>query len=80
MMSMELQHIGARGVCVAPNGWDIHPLKYVSYSNRYVLPEATTDTLGGVKLSSNGSVSMDADGNMVISTTSDDDIAALFGN
>lgn len=41
MMSMELQHIGARGVCVAPNGWDIHPLKYVSYSNRYVLPEAT---------------------------------------
>lgn len=53
--------------------------QYVS-DHQYVLPEATTDTLGGVKLSSNGSVSMDADGNMVISTTSDDDIAALFGN
>ena len=46
--------------------------------NKYVLPEATTDTLGGIKLASDGAVSLDDEGNINIATTSNEDIEALF--
>lgn len=61
------------------NYWTIDETKAYIEANKYVLPEATVDTLGGIKLSNNGSVSLDSEGNMVISTTSDEDIENLFG-
>lgn len=60
--------------------WTINEVKAYVKSQEYVLPEATTTTLGGVKLSTGGGgITMDADGNMVVSTTDDNDIEDLFG-
>ena len=62
------------------NYWTIdETMEYVE-ANKYVLPEATVDTLGGIKLSNDGAISLDADGNMNIATTSDEDIENLFSN
>ena len=60
------------------NYWTIDEVKQYVDDNTYVLPAATEDTLGGVKLSKNGSIGMDAEGNMNIATVSNDDIEALF--
>lgn len=60
------------------NYWTIDEVKQYVDDNTYVLPVATEDTLGGVKLSKNGSIGMDTEGNMNIATVSNDDIEALF--
>lgn len=60
------------------NYWTIDEVKQYVDDNTYVLPAATEDTLGGVKLSKNGSIGMDTEGNMNIATVSNDDIEALF--
>ena len=60
--------------------WTIDEVKQYVDDNAYVLPQATEDTLGGVKLSSNGAVSVDNDGNMIVATVEDSDIEALFSH
>lgn len=60
------------------NYWTKDEVKQYIDDNAYVLPEATTETLGGVKLSSGGSVQLDENGNMVITTVDDSDIDDLF--
>lgn len=60
--------------------WTKDEVRQYVDDNAYVLPEATADTLGGIKLSNNGSVVMDENGNIDVSTVSSDDISALFGN
>lgn len=62
------------------NYWTINETKQYIEDNKYVLPQATEDTLGGIKLSNNGAVTLDEDGNAVIATTSEEDIAALFAS
>lgn len=59
--------------------WTIDQTKQYVDDNAYVLPEATPDTLGGVKVGVDGSVQLDENGNMFVTTVSDDDIEALFG-
>lgn len=46
--------------------------------HQYVLPEATTEKLGGIKLASDGAVTLDSNGNIIIATTSNEDIEKLF--
>lgn len=58
--------------------WTIDETKQYFEIHKYVLPEATADTLGGIKLASDGAVSLDDDGNINIATTSNEDIEALF--
>lgn len=59
--------------------WTIEETMQYIEQNKYVLPEATADTLGGIKLGSgDGAVSLDEDGNIVIATTSNEDIENLF--
>lgn len=58
--------------------WTIEETMQYIENNKYVLPEATVDTLGGIKLASDGAVSLDSDGNINIATTSNEDIEALF--
>lgn len=59
--------------------WTIEETMQYIENHQYVLPEATADTLGGIKLGSgDGAVSLDEDGNIIIATTSDEDIENLF--
>lgn len=59
--------------------WTIDEVKAYVKSQEYVLPEATTTTLGGVRLSTGGGgITVDEDGNMVVSTTNNNDIESLF--
>lgn len=60
--------------------WTIDEVKQYVDDNAYVLPEATVDTLGGVKVSQSGSVQLDENGNMIISTVTEEDIAKLFNH
>lgn len=60
------------------NYWTIDETKQYVEDNQYVLPEATTETLGGIRLPSDGAVTLDEEGNIIISTTTDDDIESLF--
>lgn len=59
--------------------WTIDETIAYFEANQYVLPEATADTLGGIKVgSSDGAVSLDSDGNIIIATTNNEDIESLF--
>ena len=58
--------------------WNIEQTKQYVDDNAYVLPEATESTLGGVKLSTSGSVQMDENGHMVITTVDESEIEDLF--
>ena len=58
--------------------WTIDQTKAYIEANKYVLPEATTETLGGIKLASDGAVALDANGNIKIATASNEDIEELF--
>lgn len=58
--------------------WTIEETMMYIENNKYVLPEATVDTLGGIKLASDGAVTLDSEGNINIATTSNEDIEALF--
>ena len=58
--------------------WTIDETKAYIEANKYVLPAATEDTLGGIKLNSNGSVTLDENGNIVIASISNEDIENLF--
>ena len=58
--------------------WTIEETMMYIENNKYVLPEATVDTLGGIKLANDGAISLDDDGNINIATVSNDDIEALF--
>lgn len=58
--------------------WTIDETMMYIENNKYVLPEATVDTLGGIKLASDGAVTLDSKGNINIATTSNEDIEALF--
>ncbi len=61
------------------NYWTIDETKQYIEEHKYVLPEATADTLGGIKIgSSDGAVSLDENGNIIIATTSNEDIENLF--
>lgn len=60
------------------NYWTIDETMEYIEANKYVLPEATADTLGGIKLSGDGAVTLDANGNIDIATTSNEDIESLF--
>lgn len=62
------------------NYWTIDETKQYIEDKKYVLPQATEDTLGGIKLNSKGSLSFDEDGGLEIATTSDEDIEALFAS
>ena len=58
--------------------WTIEETMMYIENNKYVLPEATVDTLGGIKLASDGAVTLDSEGNINIATISNEDIEALF--
>lgn len=58
--------------------WTIDEVKQYVDDNAYVLPTATEELLGGVKLSSDGSVTLDEDGNMIVATIEGSDINDLF--
>ena len=58
--------------------WTIEETMEYIEANKYVLPEATTDTLGGIKLANDGAVTLDSNGNINIATTSNEDIEKLF--
>lgn len=58
--------------------WTSDETKQYVDDNAYVLPEATESTLGGVKLSTSGSVQMDENGHMVITTVDESEIEDLF--
>ncbi len=59
--------------------WTIDQTKAYIEAHKYVLPEATADTLGGIKIGSkDNAVSLDSDGNIIIATTSNEDIEKLF--
>ena len=61
------------------NYWTIDETKAYIEANKYVLPEATADTLGGIKIGGDdGAVSLDENGNIVIATASNEDIENLF--
>ena len=60
------------------NYWTIDETKAYIEENKYVLPEATADTLGGIKLATDGAVTLDPEGNINIATTSNEDIESLF--
>ena len=60
------------------NYWTIDQVQQYVDDNAYVLPEATTSTLGGIKLSTDGGVTIDENGHLSVSTVDSDDIAALF--
>lgn len=61
------------------NYWTIDETKRYIDENKYVLPAATEDELGGIKLGKgDGSVTVDSDGNISITTTSDEQIESLF--
>lgn len=63
------------------NYWTIDETMEYIEANKYVLPEATADTLGGIKIGSDdGAVTLDENGNIVIATTSNEDIERLFAN
>ena len=58
--------------------WTIEETMQYIEAHQYILPEATADTLGGIKLASDGAVTLDEEGNINIATTSNEDIEALF--
>lgn len=59
------------------NYWTIDETKAYIEQNKYVLPEATATTLGGIKLDSD-SFSINEEGKMELSTIEDGDIESLF--
>lgn len=76
-MNDKWEFVGSTEVDMS-NYWTIDEVKQYVDDNAYVLPAATEDTLGGVKLSSDGTITFDENGHMVVATVSDDDIEALF--
>lgn len=61
------------------NYWTIDETKQYIEDNKYVLPPATEEELGGIKVGrGDGSVTVDPDGNIIITTTSDEQIESLF--
>lgn len=60
------------------NYWTIDQTKAYIEQNKYVLPQATTETLGGIKLNSSGSLEFNDEGELEISTITSEQIAALF--
>ena len=60
------------------NYWTIDQTKTYIEQNKYVLPQATTETLGGIKLNSSGSLEFNDEGELEISTITSEQIAALF--
>ena len=58
--------------------WTIDETKRYIEQNKYVLPQATENTLGGIKLNRDGAVTLDENGNINIATISSEDIENLF--
>lgn len=58
--------------------WTIDETKRYIEQNKYVLPQATESTLGGIKLNRDGAVTLDENGNINIATISSEDIENLF--
>lgn len=72
------EFIGSTEVDLSDYWTSEETIQYID-EHKYVLPEATADTLGGVKLGSqDGAVSLDSEGNIIIATTSNEDIENLF--
>lgn len=60
------------------NYWTIDQTKAYIEANKYVLPQATEETLGGIKLNNSGSLTFNEDGGLEISTITSEQIASLF--
>lgn len=71
------EFVGSTNVDLS-NYWTIDQTKAYIEANKYVLPQATEDTLGGIKLNSSGSLSFNEDGELEIATITSDQIASLF--
>ena len=71
------EFIGSTDVDLS-NYWTIEETMEYIEDHKYVLPEATQNTLGGIKLADDGAVTLDANGNIIIATTSNEDIEELF--
>lgn len=77
-MNDKWEFVGSTEVDLS-NYWTIDETKQYVDDNAYVLPEASADTLGGIKLATDGSVTIDENGNIDVTTVDDSDIEALFG-
>ena len=63
------------------NYWTIDETKQYVEDNKYVLPPASENELGGIKLGgSDGAVTVDESGNISITTTSEEEIESLFAS
>lgn len=60
--------------------WTIDETMQYIEAHKYVLPEATADTLGGIKLNKEGSLVYNDEGGLEIATITSDQIAALFAS
>ena len=58
--------------------WTIDETMQYIEAHKYVLPKATVDTLGGIKLNKEGSLAFNDDGELEIATITSDQIAELF--